>query len=156
MVEAWRTVKMEEKYLKGVFWDTETFRWVPRVIFEVENIGIRLWAPNVFQHWPALLIPPVLFKTMGLFWGSFLGIVALQVPSSVSCRAVGWEVCRNCLQEPYRNWQMFFVCFVQRQHLQRGQDRGDGAAAEGGSGWETQTPGAQGERRPPNHCSPDP
>lgn len=97
-----------------------------------------VWACNAFQRWPALLVPPGLFKTMSLFLGSVLGIILW----SVTHRDVheGWNVCRN-----RRETRVFLVCFVQRQHLQRSQDWGDGASAEGGSGWETQTSGTQGE-----------
>lgn len=41
--------------------------------------GIRVWAPNAFQRRPALLIPPALFQTMGLFWGGFFWVLLPRV-----------------------------------------------------------------------------
>lgn len=61
---------LEGKFEGGVLGETGPLRWVPRVIFELLKWKASESGSGLLMHSstdPALLIPPALFKTMGLF-----------------------------------------------------------------------------------------
>lgn len=67
--------------------------------FKAENIGIWVWAPNVFQHWVAFIDSSCTPQNNGFILGTFLESVALHLSCSLSCRDVVWELYMNRVQK---------------------------------------------------------
>ncbi len=108
---------------------------------------LNVWTVNVFQCWPALLVPSV-FSSL---------YMPMHIRHVYICKCMhsshmpSWDVFGVAFALKVKCYAFSQIFFLQRQHLQCFQVRGDGTSSPGDSGGEAPAPGTQGNATQPCH-----